>query len=82
MHSVVTQEGQTTIPPEVLQRLGVKAGDRLIYDEQEGRIVLRADDPVKAVLGMLRDRITVRATRDFEAEREAAHRQWGMDGLR
>ncbi len=82
MHSIVTQEGQTTIPPEVLRRLGVQAGDCLIDDEPEGRIVLRADDPVKAVSGMLRDKITVRATRDFEAEREAAHRQWALDGLR
>ncbi|MGH9946329.1 MAG: AbrB/MazE/SpoVT family DNA-binding domain-containing protein [Pyrinomonadaceae bacterium] len=40
----VTSKGQITIPLKVRQALGVKAGDRLVFEQNGGEMVVR---PVK-----------------------------------
>jgi AbrB family looped-hinge helix DNA binding protein len=79
--STMTSKGQTTIPVEIRRRLGLKPGDQLIYEEQDGEIILRAHPGVKAVAGMLRDDLKQRKA-DAELERQAAHDQWARDGVR
>ena len=40
MTSRLTSKGQTTVPREIRQRLGLKPGDALLYVEEAGRVVL------------------------------------------
>ncbi|BAM02238.1 AbrB/MazE/SpoVT family DNA-binding domain-containing protein [Phycisphaera mikurensis] len=80
MHSTVTGRGQTTLPAALRARLGLKAGDRIVYEERDGDVVLRVHPGVRAVAGMLHAELVRRSDGDFEAEREAAHEAWGRDG--
>ncbi len=80
MHSTVTSRGQTTLPAALRVRLGLKAGDRILYEERDGDVVLRVHPGVRAVAGMLREELTRLSDGDFEAERSEAHRAWGADG--
>jgi antitoxin PrlF len=41
IHSRVTSKAQTTIPKPVRDALGVKPGDVLVYEIEDGRVVLR-----------------------------------------
>lgn len=54
--STLTTKGQITIPREVRDRLGVREGDRIVFqfDEQD-RLILRPEtrDPLKGILGLL-----------------------------
>lgn len=56
--STLTTKGQITIPKEVRDRLGVREGDRVVFqfDEQD-RLILRPEssDPLKGILGLLHD---------------------------
>ncbi len=79
-HSTITSKGQTTIPMSIRRRLGLKPGDRLVYDERDGEIILRPHPGVTAVAGMLRDDLKRQSTGEFDAERSVAHKQWGRDG--
>ena len=38
--STVTSKGQTTIPVEIRDRLGLQAGDRILYTEATGKVVI------------------------------------------
>ncbi|TKT75373.1 type II toxin-antitoxin system PrlF family antitoxin [Aquamicrobium sp. LC103] len=40
--SKVTSKGQTTIPVEVREYLGLKPGDQLVYSVRDGKVELRA----------------------------------------
>lgn len=39
--STVTQKGQATIPAPLRKRLGIKAGDKLIFDEKDQEIIIK-----------------------------------------
>lgn len=45
MISRVTVSGQTTIPPPIFQKLGLKAGDWVNFEERNGAIVLTKTEP-------------------------------------
>ena len=56
MKSVVSEKGQVTIPKQLRDRLGIRAGEVLDFEEEEGRLVARKAstvDPVDAVYGVL-----------------------------
>lgn len=81
--STLTSKGQTTIPIEIRERLGLKPGDRIAYEERNGEIVLRAQPGVASVTGILRSAIKKSGSRRANSgERETAHRQWAKDGKR
>lgn len=43
--TTLTSKGQATIPKHIRDRLGLKAGSRLIFDiNQQGELVLRPED--------------------------------------
>lgn len=54
--STLTQKGQTTIPQDIRQYLGVHAGDKLeFFIDQDGRVVLAPlTEKVTALKGLLR----------------------------
>lgn len=54
--SIVSEKGQVTIPKALRERLGIRAGTELDFEEERGRLVARkvvAEDPVDAVYGIL-----------------------------
>jgi AbrB family looped-hinge helix DNA binding protein len=49
MKSTVRERGQVTIPKPLRDRMGIKAGQRVEIEEQNGELVLRKvfeDDPI------------------------------------
>ncbi|MGC9949482.1 MAG: AbrB/MazE/SpoVT family DNA-binding domain-containing protein [Bryobacteraceae bacterium] len=46
--SKVTTKGQVTIPKEVRERLRIQAGDMLVYEFQDGLVVVRKMEPFDA----------------------------------
>ena len=56
MKSVVSEKGQVTIPERLRDRLGIRAGEVLDFEEEQGRLVARKaspTDPVDAVYGIV-----------------------------
>lgn len=41
-HSRLTSKGQTTIPAEIRDYLGLKPGDRIVYAMKDGKVELKA----------------------------------------
>jgi len=57
MKTTVSERGQVTIPKRLRERLGIRPGQVLDFQEEEGRLVATKDvrqDPVDAVYGVLR----------------------------
>ncbi len=57
MKGVVGERGQVTIPKQLRDRLGIRPGEVLDFEEDAGRLVARKvteRDPVDAVYGILR----------------------------
>jgi AbrB family looped-hinge helix DNA binding protein len=71
MESVVSVKGQTVVPKEVREALGIKPKTRLIWTMQDGSVVVRAlpEDPIGAMKGALKD--LPFSTADLLAERKA-----------
>ena len=56
METTLTSKGQATIPKQIRDRLGLKAGSRLIFGvNKEGEIVLRPKD--ETVVNARRERL-------------------------
>ncbi len=55
--ATLTSKGQVTIPQEVRQRLGLKQGDQIAFEVEDGRTVLKPyrgeDNPFAAYAGAL-----------------------------
>jgi antitoxin PrlF len=57
MKAVVSERGQVTIPKKLRLQLGIRPGEVLDFEEEQGRLVGRkvtAADPVDAVYGIVR----------------------------
>jgi len=62
MKSKMTERGQITVPKALRERLGLREGDELEFEEQEGTILLRrihVTDPMRGLLGMLKNPVDV-----------------------
>lgn len=56
MKSTVSEKGQVTIPKGLRKRLGIRPGEVLDFQEEEGRLIatkVSARDAVDAVYGIL-----------------------------
>ncbi|HCF57558.1 MAG TPA: hypothetical protein DFS52_06145 [Myxococcales bacterium] len=55
MKSLVSKQGQVTIPKELREKLGIRPGAVLEFFEENGRLVATpaAKDPVEEVYGIL-----------------------------
>ena len=54
--SKISSKGQTTIPAEVRDKLGLNTGDRVIFVETEqGFLIIPRNRPVENLFGALRD---------------------------
>jgi antitoxin PrlF len=57
MKATVSEKGQVTIPKKLRERLGIRTGDVLDFDERAGELVARKaliDDPIEAVRGIFK----------------------------
>ena len=56
MKAVVSEKGQVTIPKRLRERLGIRAGETLEFEDDEGRLIATkasTRDPVDEVYGIL-----------------------------
>ncbi len=56
MKAIVSDKGQLTIPKSLRDRLGIRPGQVMLLEEDDGRLIARkasAQDPVDAVYGVL-----------------------------
>ena len=81
MKSVVSTKGQTVIPKEVRDRLGIKAGAKIIWTVREGAAVIQVlpEDPIGAAMGALKH--LGLSTADLLAERRADYEREEADQL-
>jgi AbrB family looped-hinge helix DNA binding protein len=57
MESAITTKGQTTIPKEIREHLGLKPGDRVkFFVHPDGTVVLLPKLPVSALRGIIKPR--------------------------
>lgn len=49
MRSTISEKGQVTVPKPLRERLGIRPGDKLEFNEEQGHIVLSKVAPVDAV---------------------------------
>jgi antitoxin PrlF len=57
MKVTVSEKGQVTIPKRLRERLGIRAGEMLDFEERDGELVARkagSADPVAEVYGTLK----------------------------
>ena len=43
--STLTEDGQTTVPEEIREALGVKPGEKLTWEIRDGRVAVRPETP-------------------------------------
>ncbi len=58
MNSLVSERGQVTIPKPLRDRMGIRSGDVLDFEERDGRLVATKllagiSDPIDAVTGVI-----------------------------
>ena len=71
--SRLTSKGQTTIPKEIRDHLGIEPGDRVLFLLKDGNVVVQ---PVKLTLLDLRGSVEPRQSpEDFDAVREQVRRK-------
>jgi AbrB family looped-hinge helix DNA binding protein len=58
VQSVVSTKGQTVVPREIREALGLKPQSRLMWTLKDGTVVIRAlpDNPIDAAMGALKGR--------------------------
>jgi AbrB family looped-hinge helix DNA binding protein len=57
MKAVVSEKGQVTIPKPLRDRLGLRAGQVLVFREENGKLVASKEpreDPIEAVYGIVK----------------------------
>ncbi len=72
MKSVVSEKGQVTIPKRLRERMGIRPGEILEFEEEGGRLVatkVSPEDPVDAVYGIAKlDRSTDEFIRELRGD--------------
>ena len=58
--STVTQKGQATIPAPVRRKLGIKPGQKVIFEEKNGDIILHPPIDISSLRGSLKSKVKVK----------------------
>jgi AbrB family looped-hinge helix DNA binding protein len=53
LYSTMTSKGQTTIPSEVREALGLKPGDKLEYSIEGTQVTVRVHQGIRSLKGLL-----------------------------
>ena len=78
--TTLTSKGQLTVPKDVRERLGLKSGDRVVFEFEGDSVRLKVEK--KRSLGDLKGSLP--ATRKYpgkDAERRAAHEHAAREAL-
>lgn len=74
MKTTVSEKGQVTIPKRLRDRLDIRPGEVLDFDEEQGRLVARKlaeRDPVDALYGILESAETDKIVRNLRGQPDA-----------
>ena len=71
--ATLTSKGQLTVPKDVRDRLGLKSGDRVVFEFEDGIVRLRIEHR-KSLDELMGSLPSTRKYPGKEAEREAARR--------
>lgn len=71
--ATLTSKGQLTVPKDVRDRLGLKSGDRVVFEFEDGAVRLRVEHR-KSLDELMGSLPSTRKYPGKEAEREAARR--------
>lgn len=76
--STLTRKGQATVPVEIRDRMGLKEGDTLVWQEHDGNVtVIGAREYVQRMRGMLRPYVDPsKPPPTIEEMKEAAAEGW------
>ncbi|MCA9858262.1 MAG: AbrB/MazE/SpoVT family DNA-binding domain-containing protein [Thermomicrobiales bacterium] len=76
--TVVTRKGQTTIPAEIREKLGIQEGDRLLWWEENGRMqLMEASEYVRQMTERFRTQADpLRSPLTIEEMKEVAADGW------
>jgi antitoxin PrlF len=80
LHSTLTSKGQTTIPGKVREALRMKPGDRLEYQVEGDRAIIRVHPGIRSLKGILASNKGRNVS--FAAIREAASKAARVRGGR
>lgn len=76
----LTSKGQLTVPKEVRDRLGLKSGDRVVFEFEDDTVRLRVEHR-KSLDELMGSLPSSRKYPGKEAEREAARRHLAVEAL-
>ena len=78
--SKITTKGQVTIPQKLRKMLGVRPGDKIVFEaSDDGKVLIRNIDSRVSLAGFLKPHITRTAT-DQEIDKAIAHGWAGRGG--
>lgn len=81
--SKITIKGQITLPAAVREQLGVRPGDRVVFREKDGEIVVEsATAAVDRSAGMLADLAAGKPPVTIEEMKEAAAAGWAREPIK
>ncbi len=72
--SKVTKRNQTTIPRQICDALKIQPGQILIYEIENGSVILRSHKGAMASFGALKPKL--RISGKFKTERASAREDW------
>ncbi|RPJ35579.1 MAG: AbrB/MazE/SpoVT family DNA-binding domain-containing protein [Verrucomicrobiaceae bacterium] len=80
-HSTITSKGQTTLPASIRRALHLKTGDRILYEIQDGSVVIRPQPGAMEVFGALKPPAGKAGT-SFEEARGKSREAWAEETAR
>ncbi len=79
--ATVTSKGQVTIPHEIREALGLKTGEKIVFIEREGEVVMRPKikNPV-ARLRELRKKLPKISEEEIDRMIKESNKEWSKFG--
>ena len=74
IYSTVSSKGQTTLPKQVRNALHLEAGKQLVYEIEEGRVIVRAHPGILGSAGVLKNHI--KKPLSWQSERTISRGEW------
>ena len=84
--STLTSKGQTTIPQEIRKLLGLKENDRILYEVEDGNVVIKPAPAVHELYAIFKSRIRRKGPPPTKAQMGSAvgrdiARRWKKKGV-
>jgi AbrB family looped-hinge helix DNA binding protein len=79
--STISKNNQVTVPRAVRERLGLKPGDKIIYEIEGDSIILKAQPSALSAFGSLKIPDEMKG-KTFKEEREGARAAWVKSAIK